>query len=264
MIVHLSTLAAAVAGSAVLTAAALAVPASASTAPAGTAPTSTAADGATAPHGIPLDGGGRGPLIQHAGYQATVGGAGATSVSADWVQPASNDCAGLTPAVNRYLIVDVSLLEKNNPNPITESAGVQYQCWYQDGTQNVEYLVVGAGFADKGYYSDPLLPGDAMSASVALVGTHYVTTLTDATENWSESRDVATRGISHNDTVDVWVNDLGSSTEYGSITLTNVKIDGQPLAAADPVALNSTETDGVTDHTGPITGGNSFTVTRSS
>jgi hypothetical protein len=232
---RLSTVATSVTGAAVLAVTALAVPASAS----------------PAPHNI--DGG------QYAGYQASV--PGVTSVSADWTEPTTS-CAGLTEQTpERYLWTEVSLSQTGEWGEA--SAGVEIDCWINDnGVATItDYAATGIGLGPDGYFSDPVVGGDAMSASVARVGANYVMTIADATQNWTETQ---TEPIysEQDDTANVWMRQPGNSTEYGFVGFRNAMVNGQPLAAVNPTALDSTERDGTVDHTGPLSGG-AFTITRS-
>jgi hypothetical protein len=198
----------------------------------------------------------------YAGYQATV--TDAASVSASWTEPTVTCPRHNTSFITFGAGVSLRLAGAGTDE---ESAGVELSCTGLRPSL-IECLItnVDSGLDPlAGVYSDPVSPGDALSASVTQDGQNYVLTIADATKGWSETRTVPTPAGVPDTVAGVRTDDEGPSgpgeVGFGAVAFTGATVNGQPLATADPIALDSTEPDGAVDRTGPLTSGD-FTVTQ--
>jgi Peptidase A4 family len=111
------------------------------------------------------------------GYVVT-GGAGAfSSVSSSWTEPSAS-CSGGT----QYAAFWVGLDGYNSDS--VEQTGTDSDC--SGGTPDY-YGWYEMYPADPVYFTNPVSPGDSMSASVTVSGTSYTLTLTDSTQGWTQT-----------------------------------------------------------------------------
>jgi hypothetical protein len=112
------------------------------------------------------------------GYAAT-GGAGAfSSVSSSWTEPAASCSSG-----TQYAAFWVGLDGFNSSS--VEQTGTDSDC---DGSSPDYYGWYEMYPAAPVYFSNPVAPGDSISASVTFSGTDtYTLVLTDSTQNWTQT-----------------------------------------------------------------------------
>jgi hypothetical protein len=184
------------------------------------------------------------------GYVAS--GSQFTSIAASWVVPGNLSCTSADDETDPWVGFD-----GNGAGPI-EQTGLQVLCpglvpiihgWFRMNPQAPVY------------YSNPISPGDAFHASVTRSGANYTMTLTDNTKGWTQTNTRMWSTVNHISAEAILEAPGSKSVRFTSFTFAAVTINGQPLAATNPVALDATNGGFVETHTGPISGGNSFAVT---
>jgi hypothetical protein len=117
------------------------------------------------------------------------------------------------------------------------------------------------------FYSNPVQPGDAMSASVvAAGGGAFTLTLTDSTQGWTQaahqvsataqlgSAEVITEAPSNGNVLPL--------SDFGAVSFTGATVDQTALGDANPDALTMVSAQNVTEATpSALTGGSAFSVT---
>lgn len=122
------------------------------------------------------------------GYAATGGTGAFNSVSASWTQPSAN----CTDGGNEYAAFWVGL-DGFNSNSV-EQTGTDSDCSGGSPTYYGWYEMFPAAPV---YYTDPVSPGDSMSASVSDDGSgDYTLVLTDNSQGWTETRNISQPGNS--------------------------------------------------------------------
>jgi hypothetical protein len=203
-----------------------------------------------------------------AGY-ASAGNPGTfTSVSASWVQPAVTCTGGSTGGSTGdstfssfWAGLDgdgTATVEQTGTEADCDAGSATYQGWFE--------MFPNAPV----FYSNPVKPGDAMSASVAADGGGAFTlTLTDTTEEWTQTQNQtsATAQVGSAEVIaEAPSGDDGNVlplSNFGAVSFTAVTVDSDPIGNENPSALTMVAADGVTEATpSALTGGNAFTVTR--
>lgn len=181
------------------------------------------------------------------GYAAA--GGKYTSVAASWVQP-TVACGSTSTADAFWAGLD------GFGSDTVEQTGTQVDC--SGGT------AAYSGFYDlypsfPVTYTQPVAPGDAMSASVSTDGQGTFTlTLTDATQGWTRTTTKALSGAalaSAEVVAQVPAGTASSSTGH-SVAFTGSTVNGAALDKSGPEQLTAPGTT-----VSPITGGGDFTVT---
>ena len=182
------------------------------------------------------------------GYVAT--GSGFSSASVSWTEPqvscnSSNDLFAPWVGIDGY---GSSSVEQTGVQTDCSSGSPVDSAWYEMYPQNPVY------------WSDTVKAGDTITASVSRSGTSYTLTLSDKTRGWTEHTTQSYNGA--NASAEVILESPSSSyPNFGTIAFSGATIDGSALSAANPTALDATNTAGTEDHTSAIgSGGESFSV----
>jgi hypothetical protein len=200
------------------------------------------ASAAALPHNI--DGG------VYAGYEATL--SDITSVSVNWVQP-STSC-GSTEVDN----FDVEIVLSNaDAHALQDAAFVTCGLGQRTDTEVQRTVTAGPVPRPGNSHSHALVPGDSMSAAIGRFGSVWVLTLADNTAGWTAQWPQPNPSSSY-DTVGIRLLNY-SDNQHSPVVFTDATVNGRPLAAADPVGLDSAQAGGQVDRTGPLSGGD-FTV----
>jgi Peptidase A4 family len=191
------------------------------------------------------------------GYAATGTPGTFTSVSASWTQPTVT-CG----AENTFSSFWVGL--DGDGTPSVEQTGTEADC--NAGT--AAYSGWFEMFPNAPvFYNNPVAPGDAMSASVvANGGGAFTLTLTDATQNWTQTTN-QTSNTAELGSAEVIAEAPSNGTvlplsNFGTVNFTNATADNQPIGNENAAALTLESAAGVTEATpSALTGANAFTVT---
>lgn len=181
------------------------------------------------------------------GYVAQ--GNGFTSVTTSWTEPAvtcnsTNDLFAPWVGIDGYAS---STVEQTGVATDCSSGTPTYQGWYE--------MYPAAPV----YYSNPVNPGDAISATVTRSGSSYTLTLSDQTTGWSKT---TTKSLpASNLSAEVVIESPAAAyPDFGVVNFSGSAVDSQDLSAYDPVALDASNAGGYEDRTGPLAGG-SFSIT---
>jgi Peptidase A4 family len=192
-----------------------------------------------------------------AGYVSTGNQGTFTNVSASWTQPAVT-CG----ATNTFSSFWVGL--DGDGTPTVEQTGTEADCAagtaaYQGWFEMFPNAPV--------FYDNPVVPGDAMSASVvANGGGAFTLTLTDTTQNWTQTTN-QTSDTAQLGSAEVIAEAPSNGTvlplsNFGTANFTNAMTDNQPIGDENASALTMVSSAGVTEATpSALTGANAFTVT---
>ena len=189
------------------------------------------------------------------GYAAT--GQKFTSVSASWTQPLATCGFGQT-AASFWVGIDgdgSQTVEQIGAYSNCTSANLpQYYAWYEM-YPNPSYKT-----------TNPLYPGDAMSASASVdkVG-RFTLSITDATQHWTTSttqRSSTAQLVSAEVIAEAPSTSSGivPLTNFGSVTFTNAKANGVSLETLNPDRIDMVSGTVTKASTGAIANG-AFTVT---
>lgn len=169
------------------------------------------------------------------GYALT-GAAPYTSISSNWIQPTAN--CSVTPSSYSSFWVG---LDGYNTNSV-EQTGTDSDC---SGTTPTYYGWYEMYPKFPVNYSNPVVPGDSMSASVVYLGSNqYKLTLSDTTQGWTQTTTqtstTATRGSAE------VIAEAPSSitgvlplTDFGTVNFSGARLSPNSLAGANPITMET-------------------------
>lgn len=182
------------------------------------------------------------------GYAKT--GSGFRIVTAAWVEPhvtcnSTNDLFAPWVGIDGY---GTRTVEQTGVATDCSSGSPQYAGWYE--------MYPAAPV----YYSNPVSPGDHITARVGRTGTRYTLTLSDTTRGWKKTT-VKTLSTARNASVEVIMESpTGAYPNFGQVNFTGAKVDGASLGSYSPTALDASNRGGFEDHTSAITQGTHFSI----
>ena len=120
--------------------------------------------------------------------------------------------------------------------------------------------------ADPVYFTNPVAPGDSLSASVAVSGTSYTLTLTDSTQGWTQTEN---ESGSYADSSAEVITEAPSSAQgplpladFGTIGYSAAAANGASFSAQDPTSITMVAGDGdQLDSTSALDGSGGFSNT---
>jgi hypothetical protein len=168
------------------------------------------------------------------GYAASGGTGSFNSVSASWTEPA----ATCNDSGSEYAAFWVGLDGFNSSS--VEQTGADSDC---SGGSPSYYGWYEMYPASPVYFSDPVSPGDSMSASVTFTGTDtYTLVLTDNSQGWNETETLHESGLA-NSSAEV-ITEAPSSNfgplplaDFGTINYSASTANGQSMAAQNPTQI---------------------------
>jgi len=165
------------------------------------------------------------------GYVLTGGTGAFSSVSSSWTEPAASCSSG-----TQYAAFWVGL-DGYNSNSV-EQTGTDSDC--SGGTPDY-YGWYEMYPADPVYFTNPVAPGDSLSASVTVSGTSYTLTLTDSTQGWTQTEN---ESGSYADSSAEVITEAPSSTQgplpladFGTIGYSASAANGASFSAQDPTSI---------------------------
>jgi hypothetical protein len=191
-----------------------------------------------------------------AGYASTGSPGTFTSVSATWSQPAVT-CGSEDTFSSFWVGLDgdgTNSVEQTGTEADCAGGTASYQGWFEM-------------FPDAPvFYSNPVAPGDAMSASVvASGGGAFTLTLTDSTQGWTQTTD-QTSDTAELGSAEVIAEAPSDGTvlplsDFGAVNFANATVDGTAIGDENPSSITMVSAGGVTEATpSALTGDNAFTV----
>jgi hypothetical protein len=191
------------------------------------------------------------------GYAGTGNPGTFTNVSASWTQPAVT-CGAANTFSSFWVGLDgdgTPTVEQTGTEADCNAGAAVYQGWFE--------MFPNAPV----FYNNPVAPGDAMSASVvANGGGAFTLTLTDATQNWTQTTN-QTSTTAQLGSAEVIAEAPSNGTvlplsNFGTVNFTNATADSSPIGNENASALTMVSAAGVTEATpSALTGGNAFSVT---
>jgi hypothetical protein len=201
------------------------------------------------------------------GYAATGSDGAFSSVSASWTQPTATCSSSGRRASDQYAAFWVGLDGYSSDS--VEQTGTDSDC---DGRTPDYYGWYEMYPADPVYYSNPVAPGDHVSASVTFSGSEtYTLVLTDSTQGWTETVTKNESGLDRS-SAEVITEAPSSETgvlplaDFGTVSYSGAEANGTSLASLSPTEIIMVDNSGLDkDSTSGISGGSfSNTWLRSS
>jgi hypothetical protein len=168
------------------------------------------------------------------GYAATGSAGQFNSVSSSWTEPAAN-CTG---SDDEYAAFWVGLDGYNSGS--VEQTGTDSDC---DGTTPDYYGWYEMYPADPVYFSNPVAPGDSMSASVTFSGTEtYTLVLTDSTQDWTQTITENESGLSRSSAEVITEAPSSESgvlplADFGTVNYGGSSANGASMSTLDPTGI---------------------------
>ncbi|MBV9794592.1 MAG: hypothetical protein JO016_11705 [Actinobacteria bacterium] len=192
------------------------------------------------------------------GYAAAGQAGQFTSVSSSWTQPAVT-CGAQQTFSSFWVGLDgdgTQSVEQTGTEADCDNGAASYQGWWE--------MFPAAPV----FYNEPVKPGDAMSAKVVSNGGgSYSLTLSDATENWTQTTQ-QTSTTAQDGSAEVIAEAPSSQngvlplSNFGTVSFTDADADNAPIGNANADSLTMVSAAGVTEATpSALTGGNAFSVT---
>jgi hypothetical protein len=159
------------------------------------------------------------------GY-ATTGGS-YTDVKGSWTQPSATCSAGETAYSSFWVGIDgdtTNTVEQTGTDADCSSGAPTYYAWYE------MYPKFPVNF------SNPVLPGDAMSAEVSTSGRgSFTLTISDATRHWTQTVNQSSRKARLGSAE--WIAEAPSSSggvlplaDFGTVSFSNCSANGLPIS----------------------------------
>jgi Peptidase A4 family len=190
------------------------------------------------------------------GYVLTGGTGAFSSVSSSWTEPAAS-CGSGTQYAAFWVGLDgynSNSVEQTGTDSDCSGGSPDYYGWYEMYP------------ADPVYFTNPVAPGDSLSASVAVSGTSYTLTLTDSTQGWTQTEN---ESGSYADSSAEVITEAPSSAQgplpladFGTIGYSAAAADGVSFSAQDPTSITMVAGDGdQLDSTSALDGSGGFSNT---
>ena len=190
------------------------------------------------------------------GYVLTGGTGAFSSVSSSWTEPAAS-CGSGTQYAAFWVGLDgynSNSVEQTGTDSDCSGGSPDYYAWYEMYP------------ADPVYFTNPVAPGDSLSASVAVSGTSYTLTLTDSTQGWTQTEN---ESGSYADSSAEVITEAPSSAQgplpladFGTIGYSAAAADGVSFSAQDPTSITMVAGDGdQLDSTSALDGSGGFSNT---
>ncbi len=171
------------------------------------------------------------------GYAVTGANGAFTSVSASWTEPTAN-CSGNRRRTHQYSSFWAGL-DGYNSNSV-EQTGTDADC---NGTTPSYYGWYEMYPAYPVNFSNPVRPGDAMSASVTFSGTDtYTLVLKDSTQNWTRTITQNQAGLARSSAEVITEAPSSSSgvlplADFGTVTYSVSAANGGSLGTKNPIQI---------------------------
>ena len=148
-----------------------------------------------------------------------------------------------------------SSVEQTGTDADCDSGSPDYYGWYEMYP------------ADPVYFTNPVQPGDSMSASVTVSGSTYTITLTDSTEGWTQTEHETQSGLSDSSAEVITEAPSTESgplplADFGTVNYAGSTVNGESMASLSPTAIEMVGASGdQLDSTSGINGSGDFSNT---
>jgi hypothetical protein len=192
------------------------------------------------------------------GYAATGGTGSFNSVSSNWTEPTAN----CTDNGDEYAAFWVGLDGFNSDS--VEQTGTDSDC---SGGSPDYYGWYEMYPAAPVYFTNPVSPGDSMSASVSVSGDTYTLSLTDNTQGWNQTETIQESGLS--DSSAEVITEAPSSesgplplADFGTVNYSGSTANGESMDAQSPTEIDMVGSSGdQLDTTSPMDSSGDFSNT---
>jgi len=197
------------------------------------------------------------------GYVGTGGTGAFSSVSASWTQPTATCSSSRRRSSDQYAAFWVGLdgfssdsVEQTGSDSDCVGRTPSYYGWYEMYPANPVY------------FSNPVAPGDQMSASVTFSGTEtYTLVLKDSTQGWTQTITANEPGLDRS-SAEVITEAPSSNTgvlplaDFGTVSYTGATANGTSLASLSPTEIIMVDNSGLQeDSTSAISSSGAFSNT---
>jgi hypothetical protein len=191
------------------------------------------------------------------GYAATGGNGAFSSVSSSWTQPTATCASSGRRGGDQYAAFWVGLdgyssdsVEQTGTDSDCVGRTPNYYGWYEMYPANPVY------------YSNPVAPGDHISASVTFSGSEtYTLVLTDSTQGWTQTVTKNQSGLDRSSAEVITEAPSSSSgvlplSDFGTVNYSGAEANGSSLASLSPTEIIMVDNSGAEkDSTSGISGG---------
>jgi hypothetical protein len=191
------------------------------------------------------------------GYAVTGSSGAFGSVSSSWTEPAT-DCSG--SSTDQYAAFWVGLDGDNSGS--VEQTGTDSDC---NGSSPDYYGWYEMYPASPVYFSNPVEPGDNITASVTFSGTEtYTLVLTDATQGWTQNITENESGLDRSSAEVITEAPSSESgvlplADFGTVNYSSSDVSGSSLGGQSPTAIVMINSNGQDkDSTSSIDGSGDF------
>jgi hypothetical protein len=184
------------------------------------------------------------------GYAVTGGTNAFNSVSASWTEPSAS-CSGR--AFSSFWVG----LDGFNSQSV-EQTGTDSDCGLGGNPKYYGWYEMFP--AAPVNFSNPVSPGDSMSASVTVSGDNYTLSLTDNTQGWNQTIHQAQSGLS-NSSAEVITEAPSSGSgvlplaDFGTVNYSGASANGTAMGSLSPTQIIMVGANGDKDSTSGISGG---------
>ncbi len=192
------------------------------------------------------------------GYVLTGSGGAFSSVSSRWTEPT----ATCNDSGTEYAAFWVGLDGFNSDS--VEQTGTDSDC---DGGSPGYYGWYEMYPADPVYFTNPVAPGDSMSASVTVSGDDYTLTLTNSTQGWTQTENETRSGLADSSAEVITEAPSSSSgplplADFGTVNYSGPTVNGTSIESQSPTSITMVASSGdQLDSTSGIDGPGDFSNT---
>jgi len=190
------------------------------------------------------------------GYAATGSAGQFNSVSASWTEPAAN-CTGSDAEYAAFWVgldgYNSGSVEQTGTDSDCNGSSPDYYGWYEMYPANPVY------------FSNPVSPGDSISASVTFSGTEtYTLVLTDSTQGWTQTITQNESGLSRSSAEVITEAPSSSSgvlplADFGTINYGGSSVNGSSMSDQNPTGIIIVDSSGTQqDTTSSMDGSGNF------
>jgi Peptidase A4 family len=192
------------------------------------------------------------------GYAVTGSDSAFNSVSSIWTEPAATCNDGGTEYAAFWVGLDgynSNSVEQTGTDSDCNGGSPDYYGWYEMYP------------ADPVYFTNPVAPGDSMSASVTVSGSNYTLKLTDSTQGWTQTITQNESGLSRSSAEVITEAPSSESgvlplADFGTVNYGSSSDNGASMAGQSPTSIVMVDSGGQQeDSTSSMSGSGGFSNT---
>ncbi len=194
------------------------------------------------------------------GYVMTGSDNAFSSVSSSWTEPTATCNDSGTELAFFWVGLDgynSDSVEQTGTESDCSGGSPYYYGWYE------MYPAAPVNF------TNPVAPGDSMSASVTVSGDNYTLTLTDSTQGWTQTENETGSGLANNSAEVISEAPISSSSgrpfplaDFGTINYSGSTVNGTSMGSQNPTSITMVASSGdQLDSTSAMDGSGDFSNT---